>query len=137
MVYAVAPVYNWAIMFKLETTQPVPLTQWEDGSIRITGSRVHLDSIIYHFHLGSTPEQIAYKFQGLNPADIYAVFAYYLKNREAIDHYLQERESGADARLQQLESDPNYQREKREFRERLLTRWAALQQEKAPHSQTK
>lgn len=124
-------------MFNLETTQPVPLTQWEDGSIRMIDSRVTLDSIMHHFHLGSTPEQIAYKFQGLNPADIYAVIAYYLKNREVIDHYLREREAEADAQLQKLESDPNYQREKREFRERLLARWAALQQERALQSQTK
>ncbi len=118
-------------MFRLETTQRVPLTQWEDGSIRITGSRVPLDSVIYHFNLGSTPEQIAYKFQGLNPADIYGVIAYYLNNREAIDQYLREQEAEADARLQQLESDPNYQREKREFRERLMARWEAMRREKS------
>jgi len=118
-------------MFRLEKTQRVPLTQWEDGSIRITGSRVPLYSVIYHFELGATPEQIAYKFQSLNPADIYAVIAYYLNHRDAIDKYLQEQEAEAEARLQKLESDPKYQREKREFRERLLARWAARQQEKS------
>jgi uncharacterized protein (DUF433 family) len=123
--------YDHGAMFSLETTQKVPLTQWEDGSIRSTGSRVPLDSIVYHFHLGSTPEQIAYMFQGLNPADIYAVIAYYLNNRDAIDKYLHEQEAEAEARLQKLESDPNYQREKREFRERLMARWAARQQEKS------
>jgi uncharacterized protein (DUF433 family) len=130
-------VYNYYVMFELEKTMTVPLTQWEDGSIRISGSRVPLYSVIYHFELGSTPEQIAYKFQGLHPADIYAVIAYYLTHRDVIDKYLQEQEAAADARLQQLESDPNYQREKREFRERLLARWAARQQEKSLQSQTK
>lgn len=129
--------YNHGVMFKLETAQPVPLTQWEDGSIRITGSRVPLYSVIYHFELGSTPEQIAYKFQGLNPADIYAVIAYYLNHRDVIDKYLQEQEAEADEQLRQIESDPKYQREKREFRERLMARWAVLQQEKALQSQTK
>ncbi|MCI0390548.1 MAG: DUF433 domain-containing protein [Acidobacteria bacterium] len=118
----------------METTQTVPLTHWEDGSIRITGSRVPLCSVIYHFHLGSTPEQITCKFQGLHPADIYAVIAYYLNNREAIDQYLGDLEAEADARLQQLESDPNYQRERREFRDRLMARCAALQREKNPSS---
>jgi hypothetical protein len=98
---------------------------------------VPLSSVIYHFELGSTPEQIAYKFQGLHTADIYAVIAYYLNHRDAIDKYLQEQEAEAEGRLRQLESDPNYQRERREFRERLLARWAALQQEKALQSQTK
>jgi uncharacterized protein (DUF433 family) len=117
-------------MFQLETTQPVPLKQWDDGSIRITGSRVPLSSVIYHFKLGSTPEQIASKFQGPNAADIYAVIAYYLNNRDAIDRYLHEQEAEAVARLQQLEADSNYQREKREFRDRLLARWEPLQREK-------
>jgi uncharacterized protein (DUF433 family) len=129
--------YNHGAMFQLETTQTVPLAQWEDGSIRITGSRVPLYSVIYHYELGAAPEQIAYKFQGLNPADIYAVIAYYLNHRDAIDKYLREQEAEADERLRQIESDPKYQREKREFRERLMARWAALQQEKALQSQTK
>jgi uncharacterized protein (DUF433 family) len=119
--------YDHCAMFDLEKTITVPLTQWDDGSIRLTGSRVPLGSVIYHYHLGSTPEQIAYKFQGLNPADIYAVIAFYLNHREAIDQYLHEEDAEADARLKQLESDPKYQKEKREFRERLMARWAASQ----------
>jgi uncharacterized protein (DUF433 family) len=117
-------------MFHPEITQPVPLNQWDDGSIRITGSRVPLSTIIYHFSLGSTPEQIASKFQGLKSADIYAVIAYYLNNRDAIDRYLQKQEAEAVAILQQLESDPGYQREKREFRDRLMARREVLQREK-------
>src|SRR5215510_7628255 len=123
--------YDHSSMFRLEKTQRVPLTQWEDGSICITGSRVPLYSVIYHFELGATPEQIAYKFQGLNPADIYAVIAYYLNHRDAIDKYLHEQDAEADARLKQLESDPKYQKEKREFRERLLARRAARKKDKA------
>jgi uncharacterized protein (DUF433 family) len=123
-------------MLQLETLQTVPLTRWADGSIRITGSRVPLYAVIYHFQLGSTPEQIAYKFQGLYPADIYAVIAYYPRHHEEIDKYLQEQESEADAKQQQLESDPNYQREKREFRDLLMARWAARHQETAPWDQT-
>jgi uncharacterized protein (DUF433 family) len=119
-------------MLQLETLQTVPLTRWADGSIRIAGSRVPLYAVIYHFQLGSTPEQIAYKFQGLHPADIYAVIAYYLRHREEIDKYLQEQESEADARQRQIESDPNYQREKREFHDLLMARWAARHQETAP-----
>src|SRR6516165_1758750 len=96
--------YNHGAMFQLETTQTVPLAQWEDGSIRITGSRVPLYSVIYHYELGAAPEQIAYKFQGLNPADIYAVIAYYLNHRDAIDKYLREQEAEADERLRDRKS---------------------------------
>jgi len=122
--------YNHGVMVELETSMTAPLTQWEDGSIRITGSRVPIDSILYHFKLGSVPEQIVYMFEGLRLVDIYDVITYYLSHQEAVEKYLREQEAKDVAALQQFESDPNYQREKREFRERLMARWTALQQEK-------
>lgn len=119
--------YNVFVMTTIETTQAVPLTVWEDGSIRITGSRVTLDSVVYHFNLGATPEQIAYKFPPLSPADIYAVAAYYLKHRAEVDEYLRRMETESDQIQQRIESDPRYQKHKAEMRERLLVRWAARQ----------
>jgi uncharacterized protein (DUF433 family) len=115
-------------MLTLETTQSVPLKQWEDGSIRIAGSRVPIDAVLHYYNHGSTPERIAQKFQGLRTADIYAVIAYYLYNRDQIDQYLREREALEEAYWRNLESDPEYQRERREFREKLMARWAARRQ---------
>lgn len=117
--------YSHCVMLTLETTQSVPLKQWEDGSIRIAGSRVPIDAILYHYNLGSTPEQIARIFQGLRTADIYAVIAYYLYNRDQIDQHLREQEALEEAYWRKLESDPEYQRERREFREKLMARWEA------------
>ena len=105
----------------------VPLTRWEDGSLRITGTRVPLETILYHFKLGAVPEQIVYMFEGLRLTDIYGVVAYYLSNQVAVEAYLREREAKEDAVLARLEADSNYQQEKHEFRERLMTRWEALQ----------
>ncbi len=117
-------------MTTIETKQTVPLTLTEEGTIRVTGSRVSLDSIIHHYKLGATAEQIAYKFQGLRLADIHAAIAYYLSHREEIEEYLRRQESKGDALQHQLESNPNYQAEMSAMRERLLARWAALEQEK-------
>jgi uncharacterized protein (DUF433 family) len=119
-------------MLPIEKTQPNPLSQWEDGSIRITGSRVPLRSVLYHFQIGASPEQIAYKFRGLKLRDIYAVIAYYLDHRDAIDEYLREQETEADSQLRRLEADPVYQREKKETRERLFARWAKRQENTGP-----
>lgn len=69
-------------MSKLATTLAVPLTRWEDGSIRVTGSRVPIDTVIHHFKLGATAEEIGYKFPSLQLADIYGVIHYYLTRRE-------------------------------------------------------
>lgn len=111
-------------MSKLATTLAVPLTRWEDGSIRIAGSRVPIDTVIYHFKLGATAEEIAYKFPSLRLADIYGVIHYYLTHREEAEDYLRGQQAEADAVQQRIESDPQYQQWKAEMRERLLARWA-------------
>ena len=114
-------------MIVLETTQTVPLTLSEDGTIRITGSRVSLDSIVHHFTLGATAEQIAHKFPSLQLADIYAAITYYLNHREVVEEYLRLQEAEGDAIQQRIEADPEYQIAIAELRERLLARWSAQQ----------
>ena len=83
-----ALVYNDATMSTLETTISAPLVQWEDGSIRITASRVPLDTVIYHFKIGATAEEIVYKFPSLRLADIYGAIYYYLAHRDDVEEYL-------------------------------------------------
>jgi uncharacterized protein (DUF433 family) len=106
----------------LESTISVPLTQWDDGSIRIAGSRVPIDTIIHHFKLGATAEEILYRFPSLGLSEIYGAIYYYLTHREEIDQYLQYQEAEADAVQSRIESDPEYQQWKAEMRERLLAR---------------
>ena len=111
-------------MATLETTINAPLTQWEDGSIRIAGSRVPIDTVIYHFKLGATAEEIAYKFESLRLADIYGVIYYYLAHGEQVEAYLCQQEAEGDAVERLIESDPDYHQWKAEMRERLLKRRA-------------
>lgn len=110
-------------MSTLETTISAPLIQWDDGTLRITGSRVPIDTVIYHFKLGATAEEIGYKFSSLRLADIYGAIYYYLANREEVEEYLSQQEAEGDAVQQRIESDPAYQQSKAEMRERLLARW--------------
>ncbi|MFN0088533.1 MAG: DUF433 domain-containing protein [Blastocatellia bacterium] len=123
-------VYNPNMMTELEATITAPLTQWEDGTIRVSGSRVPIDSILHHFKLGAVPEQIVYMFEGLRLADIYSVIAYYLSHREVIEEYLRKQEAREEAVLQRLESDPHFRKEKQEFRERMMARWGTLREER-------
>ena len=83
-------------MIALETTLSVPLEVTEFGTLRITSSRVSLDSVVHHFKLGATAEQIAQCFPSLNLADIYAAIFYYLTHREAIEEYVRQQEAEAD-----------------------------------------
>lgn len=114
-------------MSNVETTMTVPLTTTEFGTIRVGSSRVSLDSVVYHYEQGATAERIAESFPSLNLADIYAVIAYYLANRESVEEYLRRQAAEADALQQQIESDPKQQKATNQLRQRIRARWAARQ----------
>jgi uncharacterized protein (DUF433 family) len=90
-------------------------------------SRVSLDSVVHHYKQGATAERIAESFPSLNLADIYAVIACYLANREVVEEYLQRQEAEADDLQRQIESDPMQQQATNQPRERIRARWAARQ----------
>ena len=115
-------------MVFLEETISTPLVVTEQGIIRVKGSRVSLDSIIHHFKLGATAEQIVQSFPAISLGDIYSSIAYYLTHRPEIEEYLQQQETAANALQEQLESNPSYQSEIAELRARILGRWAVAQE---------
>ena len=74
-------------MVTLETTQTIPLTPWKDGTIRVKGSRMLVDMIIYAYKNGECPEDIFDSFPSdvYSVADIYSIIAYYLSNKEKFE----------------------------------------------------
>jgi uncharacterized protein (DUF433 family) len=54
----------------------------------IIGTRISLDSVIYAFLQGDSPESIAQNFPLLSLEQIYGTIAFYLANRDLIDTYL-------------------------------------------------
>ena len=114
-------------MVALEETIIMPLVVTEQGTIRIKGSRVSLDSIIHHFKLGATAEQIVQSFPSLSLGDVYSSIAYYLTSPE-IEVYMEQQKVAADDLQDQLESNPDYQAEIAELRSRILGRWTAAQE---------
>lgn len=73
----------------------VPLQTDTHGTIRIANTRITLESIIYAYQRGDTPEQIVEGFPPLNLADVFAVIAYYLSQRDEVEGYLQRQERSA------------------------------------------
>jgi len=124
--------YNGTDKAMLETTISLPFEVTRYGTIRIVGSRVSLDSIIHHYKLGATAEEIAHKFPSLKLADIHLTIAYYLNNREEVEEYLRQQEIEANTLQQQIESNPKYQQSRAELRERILSRWTTRQKEADP-----
>lgn len=105
-------------MEKLARDQAIPLTTLEDGSIRVIGSRVPLDTIVHEFKLGATAEQILHSFPSLNLREIYGAIYYYLNNTGFVEDYLRGREERAREVRETIES----QLDTKSLRERILAR---------------
>ena len=69
---------------KLKTVETIPLKIDDHGVIRVSNTRVTLDTIIQAFANGATAEEIAYRYPSVPLADIYYVLGYYLRRTEAV-----------------------------------------------------
>ncbi len=58
----------------------------------VAGSRVSLDSIIYQFLEGASPESIVKSFPSLSLEEVYGAITFYLANRAELDAYMAETE---------------------------------------------
>lgn len=98
-------------------TEAPPIRQDETGTLRVGNSRVLLELVILEFQDGATPEMIVQQYDTLALSDVYAVIGYYLRHREEIQSYLDERQQrGRDVRSRIEES----QRDLGDIRRRLL-----------------
>ncbi len=109
-------------MMESTPTMAIPLTVTDEGAIRIGNTRVRLDTVVYAFNEGYTAEEIVAQYPTLDLTDVYAVIAYYLGHRIAVDEYVVERAKKAEAIRHEIEARP----ENQALRQRLLERRAAL-----------
>ena len=98
--------------------ETVPLTQWDNGSIRVGGTRVTLDTVIARFQVGDTPEEIQSGFPSLTLEQVDATIDWYLNHKAEADEYLEEGEIEAQRIRQHIESDPEYQARRKELHRR-------------------
>lgn len=75
--------------------EPVPLETSAEGVVRVAGTRVTLDSVVYAFEEGATAEEIVEQYPSLHLADVYAVIGYYLRRRSEVEEYLRQRQHQA------------------------------------------
>lgn len=109
-------------------SEPLPLRQQPDGTVRVGGTRVLLDVVVGAFGDGASAEDIVEQYPSLDLADVYAVIAYYLKNTGTVDAYMAARRSEAD----RLRTDIEASTDVRGIRERVLARREAKRQEQQP-----
>jgi uncharacterized protein (DUF433 family) len=101
-----------------QATTTVPLSKDEAGVLRVAGTRVSLDSVIYAFDEGATAEEIAQAYPTLDLAAIYSVIGYYLQNRAEVEQYLGQR----GAQREELRKEVEARFSPHGLRERLLAR---------------
>jgi uncharacterized protein (DUF433 family) len=98
--------------------EPAPLTINPDGVVKVGGTRVTLDTVIFVFKQGATAEEIVYRYPSLKLGDVYASIAFYLNHQEDVEAYLKQRQQQAQEIRQMNEArfDPQG------LRDRLLAR---------------
>jgi uncharacterized protein (DUF433 family) len=95
-----------------------------EGVYRIAGTRVSLDSVVYAFRRGASPESIQRSFPSLTLEQIYGAIAFYLAHQEEIDQYLLDAEAEHEKlRAASRAAHPeSYERLERMRKERLTPR---------------
>ena len=91
-----------------------------DDVYRITGTRVSLDSIVYDYLSGLSPESISDNFDSLSLERVYGAIAFYLSHRDEVDRHLMSNRAKFDAlRKKARESHPLLYRKLEEMQEAL------------------
>jgi uncharacterized protein (DUF433 family) len=70
-----------------------------DAGYWIAGTRISLDSVVYGFFNGESPEEIVQDFPLLSLEQVYGAITCYLAHQERIDAYL----AASEAEFQQLQ----------------------------------
>jgi len=73
-----------------------------DGAYRISGTRVSLDSVVYAWLNGLSPESIVDSYSTLTLEQVHGALAYYLAHQEEIDQYLSHGEAEFEELRQKL-----------------------------------
>ena len=81
-------------------TESRPYVEERNGGLYIAGTRVSLDSVVYAYRQGFSPEQIIDSYPALTLEQIHGGIAFYLANQNAVDTYIQEKAEKFEAERQ-------------------------------------
>jgi len=60
----------------------------DNETYRIAGTRVSLDSLVYAYHRGASPESIQRSFPSITLEQVHGALAFYLAHKSEVDTYL-------------------------------------------------
>ena len=88
----------------LPLDEGAPIQAWADCSLRVCGTRTHLELVLEEHFAGMDCARLAERFPDMSRADAEAILAYYYRHRPEIDAYLawiRERGDANEARARQ------------------------------------
>lgn len=95
--------------------------EWRDEGYWIANSRVSLDTIVYAFLDGQSPESIAQSLPVLTLEQVYGAIAFYLAHQSEVETYLEQSKADFEAkRKASRESGPV-------FYQKLADAWRRLE----------
>ena len=74
--------------------------------IRVKGTRIGLDDVVYAFRQGMTPDEIVTRYHSLTLEQTHGVIAYYLHHRTAVDEYMIRLEAWREHRRREARQHP-------------------------------
>jgi uncharacterized protein (DUF433 family) len=83
-------------MSNLPATETIQLELDADGVVRVSRTRVTLDTLIAVLSEGARAEEIAQQYPSVPLADVYSVLGFYLRRRSEIQSYLDRRRTAAE-----------------------------------------
>jgi len=92
-----------------------------EGAFWIAGKRISLDSVVYAFRRGESPEAIQKSFPLLTLEEVYGAITFYLAHQEDIDVYLIADERRSEEFERNLRQSDNWYVKMKHAREELLT----------------
>lgn len=78
-------------------TAETAYVEQRNGGYYVAGARVSLDSLVYAFRRGASPESIRRSFPVLTLEQVYGAIAFYLAHEQEVDAYLLESEREAES----------------------------------------
>lgn len=94
--------------FYTEGMEHCEYVEQRNGGFYVAGTRVSLDSIVYSFKAGDSPETIRQNFSSLSLEQVYGAIAFYLAHEGDVDANIREGEEQLQGSVPHLsESRPN------------------------------
>jgi uncharacterized protein (DUF433 family) len=76
-----------------------------EDTYRVAGTRISLDSLVYLYREGISPEGMVESYPALTLEQVHGALAYYLANQKEIDEYLAQADAVAEIQHQESRRD--------------------------------